>query len=86
MTKLAPIIIALLLPTAALAQPKQKPTGPQPVPAIGAACPSGYQRSAGACVPGPNTSCRAFPKVGATCPVGYTTSFNFCVETGCQSR
>jgi len=71
--------------TAAFAQqPKQ--IGPTPVPQIGAGCPPGYSGSGGACVPGPNTSCRAFPKTGATCPVGYTTSFNYCVETGCQSR
>jgi hypothetical protein len=79
MTKLAAIIIALLLPAIALAQ--QKPIGPTPVPAIGAACPTGYQRSGGACSPGPNTRCRAFPKSGATCPVGFTTSFDYCVET-----
>jgi hypothetical protein len=75
------IAIALSLPTAAVAQ--QKPT---PVPAIGAACPSGYARSGAARVPGPNTRCRAFPKSGATCPVGFTGSFDYCVETGCQSR
>jgi hypothetical protein len=86
MTKLTILIIALSLPTAALAQPKP-PIGPQPQPALGAGpCPSGYQRSGGACIPGPNTKCRSFPKAGATCPVGFTTSFDYCVETGCQSR
>jgi len=75
--------VALLPADAANAQ--QKPsTGPTPVPKIGAACPTGYQVSAGTCVPGPNTRCRAFPKVGATCPAGYTTSFDYCVETGCS--
>lgn len=73
--------VALLPADAANAQ---KPSiGPTPVPKIGAACPTGYQVSAGTCVPGPNTRCRAFPKVGATCPAGYTTSFDYCVETGC---
>ena len=77
----ATIIIAVTLPTIALAeQPK-----PMPMPKIGAACPTGYQSSAGYCLPGPVTRCRAMLKVGA-CPVGYTTSFDYCVETGCQSR
>jgi hypothetical protein len=74
----------------ALVQPatgQQKPlTGPMPQPKIGAGCPSGYQSSGGACVPGPNTRCHAFPKIGATCPVGFTTSFDYCVETGCSTR
>jgi len=64
----------------------RQPIGPTPQPKIGAACPTGYQSSGGYCVPGPNTSCRAFPKVGATCPTGYTTSFDYCVETGCGSN
>jgi len=63
----------------------RQPIAPTPQPKIGAACPTGYQSSGGYCVPGPNTTCRAFPKVGATCPTGYTTSFDYCVETGCGS-
>jgi hypothetical protein len=79
--KLAIIIATMVLPTVALAESK-----PTPQPAIGAACPTGYQRSGGACVPGSNTRCRAFPRAGGSCPVGYTASFDYCVETGCQSR
>jgi hypothetical protein len=82
--KLVAVIIASMLPSLALAE--SRPVGPMPQPAIGAACPTGYQRSFGTSMPGPNTKCRAFPKSGATCPVGFTTSFEFCVETGCQSR
>src|SRR5262249_17374670 len=78
--------LCLLAAGTASADPLKPRIGPMPQPAIGAACPNGYQRSSGACVPGPHTSCRAFPKVGATCPSGYTTSFDYCVETGCQSR
>jgi len=63
-----------------------EPLRPVPQPKIGAACPSGYQSSGGACIPGPNTKCRAFPSTSSTCPSGYTKSFDYCVETGCQSR
>jgi hypothetical protein len=83
MNKTMTVAALCLLAGPASADPP-KPIGPSPQPAIGAACPSGYQRSGGACVPGPHASCRAFPNVGATCPSGYTTSFDYCVETGCQ--
>jgi len=83
--KLVAIIIAML-PTVALAQSKP-PISPPPQPKIGAACPTGYQSSGGACVPGPNTKCRAYPNPGGSvCASGYTRSFDYCVETGCQSR
>ena len=59
---------------------------PPAMPKIGAACPSGFQSSGGACIPGPHTKCRAFPLTGSICPSGYTKSFDYCVETGCQSR
>jgi len=79
------LLIAALMASAAHAG-ERSPIGPAPLPAIGAACPSGYQRSAGACVAGPHTSCRAFPTTSSVCPSGYTKSFDYCVETGCQSR
>jgi hypothetical protein len=80
------MVLGAALLAAGAAHAQQRPQiGLTPQPKIGAACPTGYQVSGGACVPGPNTSCRAFPKTGATCPVGYTTSFDYCVETGCSS-
>jgi hypothetical protein len=51
-------IIALSLPAIALAEPLR----PMPQPKIGAACPSGYQSSGGACVPGPVTQMPRVPE------------------------
>jgi hypothetical protein len=78
------IVIALLLATAANAEPLLLQPQPQPQPKIGAVCPSSYQSSGGYCVPGPSTKCRMMTKLTSTCPVGYTASFDYCVETSCQ--
>jgi hypothetical protein len=43
------IVIALLLATAANAEPLLLQPQPQPQPKIGAVCPSGYQSSGGYC-------------------------------------
>jgi hypothetical protein len=82
-TKCMLIIVALLLPTAANAEPL-----PKPRPKIGSVCPSGWSVSptSGYCVPGPNNKCRMMPKLGAPCPPGWSASFDYCVETNCQSR
>jgi hypothetical protein len=76
-------VVGCLFATVAMCA--QERPRPMPQPKIGAACPTGYQSSGGACIPGPNTKCRAFPNPGSSiCPSGYTKSFDYCVETGCQ--
>lgn len=79
MSMIPALLLAALLPLAALAQ---SIPAPQPVVKLGT-CPSGYRTSGAYCLPGTNARF-ALEKRGS-CPSGYTTSGAYCLA-GSQAR
>ena len=71
MTRTAFVLVAVLLPTVAAADPL-------PVEKRGV-CPGGYASSASYCVPVQPSSPRAIVKSGS-CPSGWTDNGTYCVE------
>jgi hypothetical protein len=72
------IIIALLISTAALADPLPvpKPQGP------GGSCPFGYTASGPYCTPSPGAQDAIAKPSNGTCPWGWTSSGSYCVRSG----
>jgi hypothetical protein len=82
--KLTTIMIALLAPTLALAEPLPQPKPPGP----GGSCPHGYTSSGSFCVPskGAQDAIPKPPGPGGTCPWGWTSSGSFCLGSGSGGR
>jgi hypothetical protein len=66
------LVLALLLPAVASAQPL-------PQPKVGQ-CPSGYRDSGGYCAPMNDRAPVAVPKGAGQCPSGFAQSGAYCVE------
>jgi hypothetical protein len=76
--KLTTIVIVLLLPSFALAQPlpQPKPSGP------GGSCPHGYTSSGTFCVPREGAQDAVPLPSNGTCPHGWTRSGSYCLRSG----
>ena len=72
------IIVALLISTAALAEPVPvpKPTGP------GGSCPHGYISSGSFCAPSQGAQDAVAKRVNGTCPWGWIASGSYCLRSG----
>jgi len=75
---IATILLALLLPTLALAQPLPvlKPVGP------GGSCPFGYTTSGSYCMPRQGAQDAIAKPANGTCPWGWTSSGSYCLRSG----
>lgn len=71
------VVIALLSPSLAFAQPL-----PQPLPPGPASCPHGYTASGSFCVPRQGAQDAIPLPANGNCPWGWTRSGSFCVRSG----